>query len=134
MSVVNQPRDESVSSGNTLIGYLAAVLAFTSQAIHLWILPEAFVVTLLPGLLLLFGGIAQGLLGVSLLFGPSQWSLRLGILLNFLIVAAWIITRIVSLPALTGSAQSDISLPGIGAMATGIILLTLMLNLLSAKK
>ena len=134
MGVVNRNRDESVSTQDTIIRYLAAGLAFSSQAIHLWILPEAFVVTLVPGLFFLFVGISQGLLGVSLLFRPSRWTLRFGILLNALIVAVWIITRIVSLPAITGSAQLNIDLPGIGAAVAEIILMLLLLKLLAAKR
>lgn len=112
-----------------MVCYLAAVLAFTSQAIHLWILPEAFSVTLLPGLLFLVVGISQGLLGVSLLFGPGRWALRLGVLLNLLIVTIWIITRVVSLPALTGSAQSTVGLLGIGAVVTEIALVAALTKL-----
>lgn len=129
MSVLNQGRTEAVSTRNTMVCYLAAVLAFTSQAIHLWILPEAFSVTLLPGLLFLVVGISQGLLGVSLLFGPGRWALRLGVLLNLLIVTIWIITRVVSLPALTGSAQSTVGLLGIGAVVTEIALVAALTKL-----
>lgn len=134
MSVVDKGRNESGWAGNATVRYTGAVLAFTSQAIHLWILPETFVVTLLPGLFFLFVGISQGLLGVSLLFGPGRWALRWGILLNLLLVAIWIITRIVSLPALTGSAQSNLGLSGIGAMVAEIALVALILKLLTTKK
>lgn len=129
MSVVTENRTESKSTDNLSIRYLGAALAFTSQAIHLWILPEAFVVTLLPGLFFLFVGISQGLLGVSLLFGPGRWAVRLGIFLNLLIVTIWIIIRIVSLPALTGSAQSTVGLPGIGATIAEIALVAFLLRL-----
>lgn len=134
MSVVNESRNESVSTGNTTVRYLAAALAFTSQAVHLWILPEAFVVTLLPGLFFLFVGISQGLLGVSLLFGPGRWALHLGILLNLLVVAVWVITRIISLPALTGSVQSHVGLAGIVATVAEIVLGVLILRMVLEKK
>jgi len=134
MSVVDKSPVESVSTENTTVRYLAATLAFTSQVIHLWILPETFVVTLLPGLFFLFVGIAQGLLGVSLLFGSSRWTLRLGILFNLLIVALWIITRVVSLPVITGLAQSPVGLLGIGATVAEITLVVLLLKLLTSKK
>ena len=134
MSVVNEGRTESVSTENITVRYLAAALAFTSQVIHLWILPETFVVTLLPGLFFLFVGIAQGLLGVSLLFESSRWTLRLGILFNLLIVALWIITRVVSLPVITGLAQSPVGLLGIGATVAEITLVVLLLKLLTSKK
>lgn len=134
MSVVNKSRNESAWTGNATIRYFGAALAFTSQAIHLWILPEAFVVTLLPGLFFLFVGISQGLLGVSLLLGPGRWALRLGILLNLLVVAIWVITRIVSLPALTGVAQTNIGLLGIVAMVSEIGLVVIILKLLTTKK
>ncbi|WP_267643909.1 hypothetical protein [Haloarchaeobius amylolyticus] len=135
MGIVNRNRhDQSASAKITTVRYLAAGLAFTSQAIHLWILPEAFVVTLLPGLFFLFVGMSQGLLGVSLLFRPGKWTLGIGILLNALIVTVWITTRIVSLPAITGSAQLNIDLAGIGAAVAEIILVLLLLKLLAAKR
>ena len=134
MSVVNEGRTESASTEDTTVRYLAAVLAFTSQAIHLSILPETFVVTLLPGFFFLFVGVAQGLLGVSLLLGSGRWTPRLGIPFNLLIVALWIITRVVSLPAITGSAQSSVGLLGIGATVAEVTLVVLLLRLLSISK
>jgi hypothetical protein len=134
MSVVDKSPTESVSTENTTVRYLAATLAFTSQVIHLWILPETFVVTLLPGLFFLFVGIVQGLLGISLLFGSSRWTLHLGIPFNLLIVALWIITRVVSLPVITGVAQSPVGLLGIGATVAEITLVVLLLKLLTNKK
>jgi len=131
MSILKESHEGPLWPGNTTICYLAAVLAFTSQAIHLWILPETFVLTVVPGLFFLLVGIGQGLLGVSLLFGPSRWALRLGILLNFLVVAIWIITRIVSLPALTGSANLTIGTLGIVATLTETALILFLIKLLA---
>jgi hypothetical protein len=50
-------------------------------------------------------------------------------LLNLLIVTIWIITRVVSLPALTGSAQSTVGLLGIGAVVTEIALVAALTKL-----
>ncbi len=133
MSVLKKSLEGPSWGGNTTICYLAAVLAFTSQAIHLWILPETFVLTLVPGLFFLFVGIGQGLLGVSLLFGPSRWALRLGIPLNSFIVAIWIITRIESLPALTGAANLTIGTLSIVATVAETALVLLLIKLIMAR-
>lgn len=134
MSVLNQTHEKSAWAGNTTICYLAAALAFTSQAIHLWILPETFVLTLLPGLFFLLVGIGQGLLGVSLLFGPGRWALWLGIPLNLFVIVVWIITRIVSLPALTASAYLTIDILGIVATVAEAALILLLLKLLALRR
>ncbi|WP_267643492.1 hypothetical protein [Haloarchaeobius amylolyticus] len=123
MSVLERESNELGSSGDVALRYFGAVLAFISQAIHLWILPEAFVVTLLPGLFFLFVGIFQGVLAVRLLFRPGRWTLRLGISFNLLLTAIWVVTRFVSLPALTGSAQTKVGLLGAMAMVAQIALM-----------
>jgi hypothetical protein len=72
--------------GGDALRYLAATLAFASELIHLWVLPGQFVVAMLPGLFFLLVATSQGLLAVSLVFGPGRWRLRFGILLNLFIV------------------------------------------------
>jgi hypothetical protein len=78
----------------------AAALALLSELIHLWLLPGQFVVAMLPGLFFLLVAMSQGLLAVSLLFGPGRWMLRFGILLNLFVVFIWAFTRVVSVPEL----------------------------------
>ncbi|WP_337652942.1 hypothetical protein [Halomontanus rarus] len=134
MSVVIERHDESAWTGDATSRYFAAALAFTSQAIHLWILPDTFVVTLLPGLFFFLVAIGQGLLGVSLLFGPGRWTLRLGISFNLLVVALWTITRFVSLPALTGSAQLNVGMLGIVSTVAEIALVMSLLKLLGSEQ
>ena len=65
--------------GGAALCYPAATLAFVSELIHLWVLPGQFVASMLPGAFFLLVAIGQGLLGMSLLFGPGRWALRFGI-------------------------------------------------------
>ncbi|MGB3632503.1 MAG: hypothetical protein WA982_00530 [Rubrobacteraceae bacterium] len=85
--------------------YPAAALAFTSQLIHLWILPAEFVVRPLSGFFVLLVAICQGFLAVSLLFGPGKWTVRFGILINTCVVLTWTVTRFFGFPALLGFAR-----------------------------
>ncbi len=89
-----------IGQDNAALRYAAASLAFASELIHLWVLPGQFVVSLLPALFFLMVAFCQGLLGVSLLFGPGRWTLRFGILLNLFVVSVWLLTRLVSVPEL----------------------------------
>ncbi|WP_226007982.1 hypothetical protein [Natrinema salinisoli] len=134
MSIVRASSSKSLRTGNTPIRFTGAALALMSQVIHLWILPGEFVVTLVPGLFFLVVGISQGLLGISLLFGSRKWALRLGVMLNLLIVTVWGITRIISLPAITGSAQFNIGVLGIGSVAVEIALIVILLKLHKNRK
>ncbi len=86
--------------GRAALRYPAAALAFVSELIHLWVLPGQFVASMLPGAFFLLVAIGQGLLGMSLLFGPGRWALRFGILLNLFVVFVWSFTRVVSVPEL----------------------------------
>ncbi len=95
-----------MKSGKTIAGryvatlrYWAFGLAFASELIHLWVLPGEFVVSPLRGLFFVLVAACQGLLAVSLLFGPGRWAVRFGILLNVGIVTVWALTRFVSFPA-----------------------------------
>ncbi len=60
--------------------------------IHLWVLPGQLVVAMLPGIFFLLVAMGQGLLAVSLLFGPARRTLRFGILLNLFVVFVWVFT------------------------------------------
>jgi hypothetical protein len=86
--------------GAAVLRYFAAALAFASELIHLWVLPGQFVVAMLPGIFFLLVAMSQGLLAVSLLFGPGRWTLRFGILLNLSVVLVWSFTRLVSVSEL----------------------------------
>lgn len=129
MDVARGSVEPGTSSTRAAVRYVAAALAFAVLAIHLWIVPETFVATLLPGLFFLLVGMGQGLLGVSLLFGPGRWALRLGIALNLLVVAVWGISRIVSLPEVTGIAQPSVGLLDATATVLETILVIALLRL-----
>ncbi len=47
---------------------------------------------MLPGIFFLLVAMGQGLLAVSLLFGPARRTLRFGILLNLFVVFVWVFT------------------------------------------
>ncbi len=108
--------------------YLAAALAFTSQAIHLWMLPETFVISLLSGVFFFTVAVGQGLLGVRLLFDLGRWTRRLGIVFNVLLPLIWILTRIVPLAALTGSTRLPVEPLGIIATVAEFTLVGLLLR------
>jgi hypothetical protein len=107
----------------------AAALAFASQLIHLWVLPEMFVARPLTGSFVLLAAVCQGLLGASLLFGPGRWAVRLGLLLNATIVLAWAATRVAGFPALFGFARLPVEPVGLVAIVIEIALLVLLLEI-----
>jgi hypothetical protein len=107
----------------------AAALAFASQLIHLWMLPETFVARPLTGSFILLAAVGQGLLGASLLFGPGKWAVRLGLLLNATIVLAWSVTRVAGFPALFGFARLPVEPAGLVATVIEIALLGLVLKI-----
>ena len=107
----------------------AAALAFASQLLHLWVLPEAFVARPLTGSFILLAAVGQGLLGASLLFGPGRWAVRLGLLLNATIVLAWTATRVAGFPALFGFARLPVEPVGLVATVIEIALLVLLLRI-----
>ena len=98
--------------------YAAAALAFTSELIHLWVVPGQLVAAMLPGVFFLLVAVCQGLLGASLLFGAGRWALRLGILLNALVVLVWMLTRLVSVPELFEPLRLPVE--GLGSVATTV--------------
>ena len=72
---------------------VAAALAFASQLLLLWVLPQEFATRPLTGSFVLLAAVCQGMLAARLLLGPARWAVRLGILLNATVVFVWIVTR-----------------------------------------
>ena len=107
----------------------AAALAFASQLLHLWVLPEAFVARPLTSSFILLAAVGQGLLGASLLFGPGRGAVRPGLLLNATIVLAWTATRVAGFPALFGFARLPVEPVGLVATVIEIALLVLLLRI-----
>ena len=109
--------------------YVAAALAFASQLIHLWMVPGQLVAAMLPGAFFLLVAAGQGLLGASLLFGAGRWALRLGLLLNALVVLVWNLTRLVSVPELFEPLRLPVDGLGLLATAMEVTLVVLLLRL-----
>lgn len=109
--------------------YAAAVLAFASQLIHLWVLPGQLVAAMLPGAFFFLVAAGQGLLGASLLFGAGRWALRLGLLLNVFAVIVWTLTRLVSVPELFEPLRLPVDGLGLLATATEVTLVVLLVKL-----
>jgi hypothetical protein len=72
----------------------------------------------LPGIFFFLVAACQGLLAVSLLFGPGRWTVRFGILLNLFVVFVWVFTRVVSVPELFAPVRVPVD--GLGAVATAV--------------
>jgi hypothetical protein len=108
---------------------VAAALAFSSQLIHLWILPGEFAARPLSGSLVFLAAVGQGLLATSLLFGPGRWTVRLGLLLNACIVLAWAATRAAGFPALFGFGRLPVEPLGLVAILIEVSLLVLLLGI-----
>ena len=106
-----------------------AGLALVSELIHLWVLPGQFVVAMLPGIFFLLVASCQGLLAVSLLFGPGRWALRLGILLNLFVVFVWAFTRVVSVPELFAPVRLPMGGLDLVATAAEVALVILLVRL-----
>lgn len=109
--------------------YAAAVLAFASQLIHLWVLPGQLVAAMLPGAFFFLVAAGQGLLGASLLFGADRWALRLGLLLNVFAVIVWTLTRLVSVPEIFEPLRLPVDGLGLLATATEVTLVVLLVRL-----
>ena len=115
--------------GGAQLRYPAAALAFVSELIHLWVLPGQLVVAMLPGIFFLLVATCQGLLGVSLLFGPGRWTLRFGILLNLFVVFVWSFTRLVSVPELFAPVRLPVGGLDLAATAAEVALVVLLVRL-----
>jgi hypothetical protein len=112
--------------------YPAAVLALVSEVIHLWVLPGQFVVAMLPAIFFLLVAMSQGLLAVSLLFGPGRWTLRFGILLNLFVVFVWAFTRVVSVPELFEPVRLPVGGLDLAATVAEVALVVLLVRLRSS--
>lgn len=112
--------------------YWAAGLAFTSELIHLWVLPGEFVISPLRGLFFFLVAACQGMLAVGLLFGPGRWALRFGILLNVGLVAVWATTHFAAFwvfPPLLGFVLLPVEMLDLAATAVEIALIVLLVRL-----
>jgi hypothetical protein len=115
--------------GGTVLRYPAAGLALVSELIHLWVLPGQFVVAMLPGTFFLLVAGCQGLLAVSLLFGPGRRTLRLGILFNLFVVFVWAFTRVVSVPQVFAPVRLPVEGLDLVATAAEVALVILLMRL-----
>jgi hypothetical protein len=109
--------------------YAAASLAFASQLIHLWLLPSEFVARPLSGSFMLLVAVCQGLLAVSLLFGPGKWVTRFGILLNACVVLTWVLRRFVEFPPVAGFPRLPVEPHILAATAAETLLLVLLFGI-----
>ena len=120
----------TVERGDVRLRYPAAGLSFLAQLIHLWALPEHYLMWDTAGYFFLFVATCQGALGVSLLFGPGRWTLRLGILLNLFVVFVWAFTRTVGIPAWVGVFMREpVGVLDLSATAAEIALVVLLVRL-----
>jgi hypothetical protein len=127
MATATETRRASLVENESMTLYAAAGLAFTSQAIHLWLVPGKLVFAFLPGLFFLAVAIGQGLLGARLLFGPGAWAIRLGIPLNLSVASLWALTRVVSLPNVTGLTSPGIEPLGLAVTIAEVALVILLI-------
>jgi hypothetical protein len=123
-------KNAAYSKGNvSTLRYAAAALAFVSQLAYLWSLPGEFVIRPLVGAFVLLAAIFQGLLAVSLFFGPGRWMLRFGILLNATIAFVWVMTRFWGFPAAVGFARLPVEPLGLVTTAVEVELIVLLVRL-----
>jgi hypothetical protein len=108
---------------------VAAALAFASQLLLLWVLPQEFATRPLTGSFVLLAAVCQGMLAARLLLGPARWAVRLGILLNATIVFVWIVTRFWGFPAAVGFMRLPMEPLGLAATAGELALVVLLVRL-----
>jgi len=124
------PEITKVERGNVRLRYPAAGLSFLAQLIHLWVLPEHYLMWDTAGYFFLVVAACQGTLGVSLLFGPGRWMLRLGIFLNLFVVFVWAFTRTVGIPAWVGAFMREpVGVLDLSATIAEVALLVLLVKL-----
>lgn len=75
--------------------YIVAILAFVVELLYLWVAAEALLFWPVHGAFFAAVAIGQGVLAVNLLFDPSRWTFRLGIIFNAGILVLWTIVRAV---------------------------------------
>ena len=131
MGVVTEQIEVNAPQNRVTLHYVAAGLAFSSELIHLWILPGEFITWVLHGLVFLVVAIGQSVLVVRLLFSPGRWALRLGIVLNVGIVIVWAVTRLVSgvIPVWIVAVQLPIAGLDIAALVVEFTLVILLIQL-----
>jgi hypothetical protein len=105
---------------------VAAALAFASQLLLLWVLPQEFVTRPLTGSFVLLAAVCQGMLTARLLLGPGRWAVRLGMLLNAIIVFVWPVTRFWGFPAAVRFAQLPVEQLGLSATMAEVALIVLL--------
>jgi hypothetical protein len=108
---------------------VAAALAFASQLLLLWVLPQEFATRPLTGSFVLLAAVCQGMLAARLLLGPARWAVRLGILLNATVVFVWIVTRFWRFPAAVGFMRLPMEPLGLAATAGELALVVLLVRL-----
>lgn len=121
-----QPNLRSIS---TTLRYTAAALAFTSELIHLWQVPDEFIIWPLRGIFFLLVAIAQGALAVNLIFAPRRLTFQLGIALNIFILAIWTFTRLVGVPTWIVFDRQPVTTAGLAAMTIAMMIIGLLLTL-----
>lgn len=129
METVAGGRHRHITKNLVTLRYVAAACAFSSQAIHLWVLPGELMLSILPGLFFFSAAVGQGLLGVSLLFRPGKWTFRLGIMLNSTLIVTLIIMHVISLPNLTGAHDHSIGILEVIAGFSEILLVSILVKL-----
>lgn len=134
METKNKGRGELVERtmaerSDAMLRYPAAMLAFASQQIHLWVLQDEFLFRPLSGFLIFLVAVCQGLLAASLLFGPGKWMPRFGILLNAGVVLTWAVTRFVGYPTLLGFSWLPVEPLNLAATAAEISLVVLLFRI-----
>ena len=108
---------------------VAAALAFASQLLLLWVLPQEFATRPLTSSVVLLAAVCQGMLAARLLLGPARWAVRLGILLNATVVFVWIVTRSWGFPAAVGFMRLPMEPLGLAATAGELALIVLLVRL-----
>jgi hypothetical protein len=109
--------------------YAAAALAFISELIHLWVLPEQYAIWVGRGVFFFVVAACQGALAASLLFGPGRKTFTWGVLLNLFVVFVWGFTRVLGLPAWTALMPLPVGALDLTATTTELALVVLLVRL-----
>jgi hypothetical protein len=110
--------------------YAAAALAFVAELIHLWAVTQEFAVFPTRGLPLIPIAACQGVLAMSLLFGPSRWMLGFGVLFNLLVASLWAFTRIVGVPSGEVFVRLPVGVADLAVTVVEIVLVVLLVELM----
>lgn len=118
-------------------GSLGAALCFSSELIHLWLLPGQYEVYLGYGIIFFLIAMAQGIIGAHLLFEQRRHLLAFGLWVNALIVVLYSFTHTIGV--LVGLAFLPLSIDAWGITATiaevgAIIVLSFLLRNTPASK